>query len=136
MGRRPNEALALIWKRRVAEQRRSPLSIAEFCSQEGVSAKSFYVWRRRLRSDAGSKSRRGAGTGRRAEAAAARQERRRPRLFVPIHLQHASLALGCVRIEFPGRAVLTLPTEASDELLTAVIGAVMSRACSAEAPSC
>jgi hypothetical protein len=136
MGRRPNEALGLIWKRRVAEQGRSPLSIAEFCGQEGVSAKSFYVWRKRLRSDAGSKSRRGAGGGGGAAAAAARQGRPGSRLFVPIHLPPGSLPVGGVRIEFPSGAVLTLPTEASAELLTAVIGAVMSRASNAEPPSC
>jgi hypothetical protein len=48
MGRRPNQALRSVWKQRIARQRRSRLSVAEFCREEGCSQQSFYAWRRRL----------------------------------------------------------------------------------------
>ena len=55
----------LEWRRRMARFRRSRRSVAEFCRGEGVSAPSFYQWRRRL---AGTSARRkvravGAGKG-------------------------------------------------------------------------
>jgi transposase-like protein len=136
MGRRANAALALIWKRRVVEQRRSPLSIAEFCSQAGVSPKSFYVWRKRLRAVAADKPTRRASTPRRKQASAQERSRSHSRLFVPVHLPPASAPLGGLRIELPSGAVLTLPADASAELVTTAIQTVMSNACSAEPPSC
>lgn len=137
MGRRANAGLALVWKGRVAEQRRSPLSIAEFCSQEGVSPKSFYVWRKRLRAVAADQPIRRARTPRRKKASGAERTRSHDqRLFVPVHLTPGSAPLGGLRIELPSGAVLTLPADASAELVTTAIQAVMSSASSAEPPSC
>jgi hypothetical protein len=45
-GTRP--AVAARWEERVARQRRSGLSVAEFCRRERVHPVSFYNWRRRL----------------------------------------------------------------------------------------
>lgn len=39
---------ALVWRERLRRQAGTECSIAEFCRQEGVSAPSFYQWRRRL----------------------------------------------------------------------------------------
>ena len=36
------------WQRRMARFRKVQQSVAEFCRQEGVSAPSFYQWRKRL----------------------------------------------------------------------------------------
>ena len=116
MGRIANEALALTWRRRVARQLRSQESIAEFCSAEGVSPNSFYAWRRRLR-----------------EADSARPQ---SALFVPVELPTSAIAASGVRIELPGGAVVILPAEASAELVTAAIGAVMQAASNVERPSC
>ena len=123
MARRANEALALVWERRIARHRRSRLSVAEFCSQEGVSPKSFYSWRRRLRGD---------------EVRAARRGMRLPssRLFVPVDLPTPAIAGGGVRIELPGGAVLSLPADAPLELVTAVIRAVLPSAPHQERPTC
>jgi len=115
MGRVASEALALTWNRRIARQRRSQVSIAEFCSEEGISPNTFYAWRRRLREGDAAGSRSG--------------------LFVPIELPSPWAPAG-VRIELPGGAVVILPPEASAELVTAAIGAVMRAASNAERPAC
>ena len=109
MGRVANKALAAAWERRMAKQGRSGRSIAEFCSQEGVSPASFYAWRRRLRG-----------------------VKPRSSLFVPVELPTA-IAAGGVRIELPGGAVLSLPVDAPLELVTAAIRAASA---AAEPSSC
>jgi hypothetical protein len=130
VGRRANSALALTWKRRIAQQRRSQLTIADFCGQEGVSLKSFYVWRKRLREVAADKRREG-------QAADEEQSGSHDgRLFVPVHLSPAAVSLGGLRIELPSGVVLTLPADASAELVTTTIRVVMSSVSSAEPPSC
>lgn len=116
MGRAADEGVTLAWERRIEKQRRSRLPIAEFCSQEGVSAASFYAWRRRLR---------GAGSA----------EPQSP-LFVPVELPMPGMAAGGVRIELPGGAILSLPAGASVELVTAAIRAIVSSTTTAERPSC
>lgn len=109
MGRVANPSVALAWKRRLGRHSRSGLSIAEFCSQEGISPASFYSWRRRLRAPDGPQS----------------------AVFVPVELP-AGFASG-VRIELPGGAVLSLPADAPLELVTAAIRAAMP---SAEPSAC
>ena len=49
MGRVANPELASLWRERVEGQRRSGLSILEYCRREGVSAGNFHAWKRRLR---------------------------------------------------------------------------------------
>ena len=48
-GRRPDPALEHLWLQRLLRFERSGLSAVAFCAKEGVSAPSFYAWRRRLR---------------------------------------------------------------------------------------
>lgn len=36
------------WQRRLSRFQQSQLTVATFCHQEGVSAPSFYLWRKRL----------------------------------------------------------------------------------------
>jgi hypothetical protein len=38
-----------MWRERIAEHGRSGLSVKEFCKERGVTAWSFYSWRKRLR---------------------------------------------------------------------------------------
>lgn len=47
-GRRPDPALQDLWRQRLLRFERSGLSAVAFCAKEGVSAPSFYAWRRRL----------------------------------------------------------------------------------------
>jgi hypothetical protein len=51
MGKRGREAWAK-WRGLVAEQRRSGQSVAAFCRERGVSAPSFFAWKKRLSQDA------------------------------------------------------------------------------------
>ena len=46
--RRPDPALEDLWRQRLQRFACSSLSALAFCSKEGVSAPSFYAWRRRL----------------------------------------------------------------------------------------
>lgn len=110
-----NGSLASSWGERLGKQRRSGLSIAEFCRQEGVSAASFYAWRRRLQ---GMDS-----------------VRPRPPMFVPVALAAAEESARGVRIELPGGVILSLPADAPLELVTMTIRAVVS-SIAAEASSC
>jgi hypothetical protein len=47
-GRPRDSALQELWRQRLLRFARSGLSIVAFCAKEGVSAPSFYAWRRRL----------------------------------------------------------------------------------------
>ena len=83
-GRRPDPTLHTLWQERLLRFEHSGLSVAAFCDREGVSAPSFYAWRRRLRSDPPVQ-----GDG--------------PR-FLPVHL----VAAPPVELVLPGGAVLRL----------------------------
>jgi hypothetical protein len=48
MGRVSDPKVASLWRERVECQRRSGVSVAEYCRREGFSTGSFYAWRRRL----------------------------------------------------------------------------------------
>lgn len=74
------------WRRRMARFREAQQSVAEFCRQEGVSAPSFYQWRKRL-----------AQRPRRAEDAAG---------FRPVRL----VGSAAVAVQLPGGTQLHIPT--------------------------
>jgi hypothetical protein len=38
-----------VWRERIAEHGRSGLPVKQFCTERGISAWSFYCWRKRLR---------------------------------------------------------------------------------------
>lgn len=39
------------WRERLAEQGRSGLTVKQFCQERGITAWSFYAWRKRLREE-------------------------------------------------------------------------------------
>jgi hypothetical protein len=103
------EALAAKWRARIERQRRSRSTVGEFCAAEGVSTASFYQWRRRLEQAAG---------------VSVRTDRPAPHF---IELSAPSRAgASPVRITLPSGAVVALPADASAELATIVLRAVMS----------
>jgi hypothetical protein len=52
MAREVNLELRKAWRERIERQRRSGLAVAEFSRQEGVSAASFYLWKRKFQGEA------------------------------------------------------------------------------------
>ena len=49
MPRMPDPRLAALWRARLERFEQSPLTVAEFCEVESVSAASLYQWRRKLK---------------------------------------------------------------------------------------
>jgi transposase-like protein len=80
------------WKRRMARFQEARESVAQFCRKEGVSAPSFYQWRKRLA------QRSSQGKGKAAEATAR---------FTPVRL----VAATSVAVELPGGTRLHVPTD-------------------------
>ena len=84
------------WQQRLARFPQSQLTIAAFCRQEGVSAPSFYLWRKRL-----------------ALSAPAKQEySESPTGFRPVRL----LPSAGVSVELPGGTQLVVPTTDTESL--------------------
>jgi transposase len=52
MPRATDPATRRRWQQRLRRFARSGLSVAAFCSREGVSPATFYAWQRRLRAEA------------------------------------------------------------------------------------
>ena len=111
MKRHGGEGLAAKWRARMERHRRSGSPVGEFCAAEGVSTASFYQWRRRLEGSPG-----GSAT----------EQGPQPRF---IELSASPLAVASpVRITLPSGAVVALAADASAELATVVLRAVMSAA--------
>jgi hypothetical protein len=93
-GRRPDPALREQWRQRLLRFERAALSVPAFCAREGVSAPSFYSWRRRLR--------------RLHPAAEAGPDRTTPTAarLLPVHLLPAATAP--VELVLPSGALLRL----------------------------
>jgi transposase len=48
MEAKPNNPKADVWAERFAAQRRSGMSVKQFCKEQGLTECSFYAWRKRL----------------------------------------------------------------------------------------
>ena len=142
MAGRRDEWTAREWRERLQRFRRSDLSVASFCEREGVSTSSFYVWKRRLKSDRtgsadGASGRRAACTGASRLTASARTSAKRTTepLFVPVSFPSA--AAPELRIELAGGAIVYLPAGAPSELVrTCIRAAAEPRSLSEETRGC
>jgi len=103
------------WQRRLARFRRGRQSVAEFCRKEGVSAPSFYLWRRRLAQP--------------PVPAGAPVELRD---FAPIRLTTAA----SVSVELPGGTALHVPTSDREALRVVIAALVRADARRTGAASC
>ena len=52
-GKAAKEDAAARWRKLIEQQRQSELSVSAYCRERGVSAASFFAWRRRLAGVAG-----------------------------------------------------------------------------------
>jgi hypothetical protein len=118
MARERGAAAERIWRARLARQRRSGQTVAEFCEHEGVSTPAFYAWKRRL-------------TGATTDHGGA--VKRSVPLFVPLSL---SPVVSGVRIVLPGGAVVELPPSADERLLRTCIRAAAERDPDGEEHAC
>jgi transposase len=48
---KPTNPKADEWAERIAAQRRSGMSVKQFCKEQGLTECSFYAWRKRLQED-------------------------------------------------------------------------------------
>lgn len=89
---------AAVWGERLRRYERSGLTVAEFCRREGVSAPSFYQWRRRLAeaSPVAGSTRSGRGSGSDA---------------MPAFQQVLLAGAGVVAIELPSGIRVELPAD-------------------------
>ena len=46
---KPAKSKADQWAEQIAAQRRSGMSVKQFCAEQGLTENSFYAWRKRLR---------------------------------------------------------------------------------------
>ncbi len=72
------------WQSWLSEHAASSISVAEFCKRKGVSANSFYNWRRKLRATDS-----------------------RPDAFVPVSV----VSSGMIEFELPGGSVMRIPSD-------------------------
>lgn len=105
-----------LWRERVRRQRDSGLSVAEFCEAEGVSAASFYQWRKRL-----------AAVDEPATADAGP-------LFVPVAVRGD--VNESIRLELPNGLLVHFPGAIAAERLADVVRAVSSSVTLAETRPC
>ena len=95
--RQSDPGLERLWRRRLAQWRRSGLSVRGFCATHGVPEPNFYAWRRELaRRDA----RRAAAGSTPGDAPAT--------VFVPVHIT-AEPALVPLELVLTGGRILRVP---------------------------
>jgi transposase len=106
--RRDPAATRRQWAERLERFRRSGQTVAQFCDAEGVSAPSFYVWKRTL---------------------AAKTAAPSP-VPVPIHVTPSpSPPTAAIELALPSGAVVRFPTGIPADLLVAVLRGVEGRPC-------
>jgi transposase-like protein len=120
MARPRDPNLDRVWRQRIQRQSASGLSIAAFCRREGLSARLFYAWRKRLE----------------ARSLSTPAE---PPLFVAIQSdsapQHADPILGRgVEMELPHEVRLRFDTPPEPEWLGRVVAALAGRPFEEAAP--
>ena len=117
MGKRTSVEREQFWRDLIGRQSSSGLSITSFCHQAGVSANSFFVWKRRLRSQAEESQRRPASRRRwNRSARSSGPSRHSPTAspLVPVRLvadpvHRKALNAGTIEVEWPDGVVLRVP---------------------------
>jgi transposase len=107
--RRDPVATRRLWAERLDRFRRANQTVAEFCTAEGISAPSFYVWKRTL-------------------AGEAKSPNPVTPTLVPIRLT-PSPAGPPIELLFPSGTVLRFPADTRPEVIAAVVHAVEGRPC-------
>jgi transposase-like protein len=118
MAKRASQEREQFWRELIGRQPASGVSIAQFCKQTGVSANSFFVWKRRLRrqndqanrgkpTSSRSRTRPLARSSRSNDFTAAASPLVPVRLVVdPVHRK--ALNAGAIEVEWPDGVILRM----------------------------
>jgi hypothetical protein len=97
MARKVNQVLRDEWRKRIQQQPQSGLTVAEFCQREGVSAATFYAWKRKLQTKRSSRAKKaprrqkeGVRTHRQGESSATQSIADVPFVQLPLSVPAAS----------------------------------------------
>ncbi len=112
MGRKRSSGAEGVWPQRLARFQCSDLTVVEFCRHEGVSAPSFYRWRKRLQQGGGRSER--AGQQDRLATDTKKASR-----FVPVSVS----GLNTAEIELPSGVTIRVPVASAEALRTAILAA-------------
>jgi hypothetical protein len=118
--RRADPAKERFWRRTVAEQRRSGLTIREFCARRSLSEPLFYAWRREL-------AQRDGPTGQPAPPSVD-QAHATPR-FVSLELATEPVANGVIEIVTRGGHTLRVPPGMDRQTLADVWAVLEGQPC-------
>ena len=130
MARQANEDREQFWQDLIDRQPASGLSIAQFCKQAGVSANSFFVWKRRLRPQDGRAqhgsrtSRRRVVTRARSNGAAAAATPLVPVRLLPDPDRPGARHAAAIEVEWPNGLVLRVPVECDGRVVRDVLKAL------------
>lgn len=111
-----------LWQARVAQWRRSGLSVREFCRREALSEPLFYCWRRELaRREIGESSAAGSARKRTVQAAS----------LVPLHIAmpHEEGQASAIEIVLPRGRRVRVPAGFDRDTLRAVLDLLEQRPC-------
>jgi len=106
MGRNQSQSAESVWRDRLARFRKSKLTVAEFCRQEGVSDPSFYQWRKRLDQ--------GQVKSKQVQRSSAPKAGQPP--FVPVRVPPSAFA----EVEFPNGVRIRVPATNVEALRAAI----------------
>lgn len=127
-GPRRDGAKERFWRKLLARWRRSGQKGREFCASEGVSAASFYAWRRELmRRDEERVAKKSAGGATPAHSSFV-PLRMIPGNFAPL-LPPSQSPSSCVELVLPSGHVLRVPPGCDRATLATVLSALEPRAC-------
>ena len=102
MSRGSNPAKVQQWTDRLKRYRKSGQTAADFCRKEGVSAPSFYQWKKKLASESGNGSQARPGAGRASQQVQPTQREGEPTptgaAFQSVELLPASSSVTTIRL--------------------------------------
>lgn len=144
MAKKTNGERERFWQDLIGRQPASGLSVGRFCQQAGVSANSFFVWKRRLRSHHGEfnrsqpTSRRRLNRPGRSSGRGAHSPEASP--LVPVRLIADAVHrqppnAGVIEVEWPSGLVLRVPAGCDADVVRDVVKA-LTPLLVGDAPSC
>ena len=103
------------WRRVIARQSKSGLSVAEFCRRESVSEPRFYYWKRKLRHQGDSEVPPDHPGSRAATATVASCAS-----LVPVEIEQA-MPTGAIRIQWPSGVCVDVPCGVTSQEIAGIL---------------